>query len=631
MNQDNRKVVTAAQMTTLEQASERSGTGTDTLMEQAGLAVAAVAREQLGRQPGGFAGADILVLVGPGNNGADGLVAARHLRRWGAEVTAYLVARRPDPELEPQLKPEPGPESNPNPNPDSNQNLNPDPRSKLESARRYGVSILAADEDHGLAALDHRLSRSRLIIDAVLGTGRSRPLTGLVREVMLRLQALRLNSGISEANRPLVLALDLPTGLDADTGAVDSACPAADVTLALGFPKAGLLAFPGVEHVGELLTLDIGLPPGLGEADIPLELLTPDWVGRRLPERPLNAHKGTFGHLLVVAGSRNYVGAACLVALAAARTGAGLVTLAAPESVYPIAAAQLTEIIHLPLPEDDAGRLHPDAAGTLRELLPRYSCLAVGSGMGWSAGTTDFLERLLLDAPPSSTPGAASTTPITAAAAESPKLTRVAAPVVRQAAIPTVIDADGLNNLSRLPNWWQRRSGPLALTPHPGEMATLTGQTTAAVQQNRVAAARRWAAFWQAVVVLKGACTAIANPGRAAPDGFEPDGFEPDRGESNRAGPNRGEPDLAALEGLVRLSPFANPGLASGGTGDVLTGIIGGLLAQGLSPFDAASCGVYLHGRAAETLTARRGNAGILASDLIDCLPETIKQIRNSR
>ena len=630
MNQGNRKVVTAAQMTALEQASERSGTSTDTLMEQAGLAVAAVARERLGRQPGGFAGADILVLVGPGNNGADGLVAARHLRRWGAEVTAYLVARRPDPELESKLMPVPGPEPNPNPNTDSNQNLNPDPRSKLESARRYGVSILAAGEDHGLAALDHRLRRSRLVIDAVLGTGRSRPLTGLVREVMLRLQAFRLNSGISESNRPLVLALDLPTGLDADTGAVDSACPAADVTLALGFPKAGLLAFPGVEHVGELLTLDIDLPPGLGEADIPLELLTPDWVGRCLPERPLNSHKGTFGNLLVVAGSRNYVGAACLVSLAAARTGAGLVTLAAPESVYPIAAAQLTEIIHLPLPEDDAGRLHPDAAGTVRELLPRYSCLAVGSGMGWSAGTTAFLERLLLDDPSSSTSGEASTTSITAAAAESPRSTQVpaqiAAQVAGQVAIPTVIDADGLNNLSRLPNWWQRRSGALTLTPHPGEMATLTGQTTAAVQQNRVAAARRWAAFWQAVVVLKGACTAVANPGRAAPGGFESDRSGPGRGESNR-----GEPDLAALEGLVRLSPFANPGLASGGTGDVLTGIIGGLLAQGLSPFDAASCGVYLHGRAAETLTARRGNAGILASDLIDCLPQTIMQIRNSR
>ena len=436
MNHDNRKVVTAAQMAALEQASERSGTSTDTLMEQAGLAVAAVARERLGRQPGGFAGADILVLVGPGNNGADGLVAARHLRRWGAEVTAYLVARRPDPELESKLKPEPGPEPKPEPNLnlDSNQNLNPDPRSKLESARRYGVSILAAGEDHGLAALDHRLRRSRLIIDAVLGTGRSRPLTGLVREVMLRLRTFRLNSGKSESNRPLVLALDLPTGLDADTGAVDSACPVADVTLALGFPKAGLLAFPGVEHVGELLTLDIGLPPGLGEADIPLELLTPDWVGRRLPERPLNSHKGTFGHLLVVAGSRNYVGAACLVSLAAARTGAGLVTLAAPESVYPIAAAQLTEIIHLPLPEDDAGRLHPDAAGTLRELLPRYSCLAVGSGMGWSAGTTAFLERLLLDEPASPTSGAASTTSITAAASESPRSTQVAAQVTAQVA-----------------------------------------------------------------------------------------------------------------------------------------------------------------------------------------------------
>ena len=583
----NLPVVTAAQMLALERESARRGTSTDTLMERAGLAVASAARQLLGRPSGGVAGASILVLVGPGNNGADGLVAARHLRRWGAEVTAYLLTTR-----RPGAPPRP-----------DNQLAD-----KLELARRYDVSLLSAADDPGLERLTRQLRRSELVIDAVLGTGRSRPLTGTIREVMLRVGAFRDAgrdacrdacrddswNGLSPPGRcprPLLLALDLPTGLDADTGAVDAACPAADVTLSLGFPKAGLLAFPGAEKAGELQILDLDLPPGLGEADIPLELLTPAGVGRRLPARPGNAHKGSFGHTLVVAGSRNYVGAACLVATAAARAGAGLVTLATPESVYPSAAAKLTETIHLPLPEDAAGRLHPDAAGIIRDLRPNYSCLAVGSGMGQSRGTVAFMERLLLDptAPPS--------------------------------AIPTVIDADGLNTLARLPAWWQRRpgnqTGPLILTPHPGEMATLTGWSTAAVQQDRVAVARQWAARWQAVVVLKGAFTAIAAPTNLT-------------NSTNRAAPEGSESGSVEPAGRVRLSPFANPGLAAGGTGDLLTGIIGGLLAQGLTPFDAASCAVYLHGQAAAALTARQGNAGLLASDLAPLLPETIRRLRRA-
>ena len=440
----NLKVVTAAQMTALEQESERRGTSTDALMETAGLAVAHYARQRLGE----VAGAGVVILVGPGNNGADGLVAARHLRRWGAEVTACLLTRRP------QVDP------------------------KLELAHNAGVFLVNVARDGGMDLLDRLLGHCRLVIDAVLGTGRSRPLQGLVRESLLRAAAAG-----QESKGPLLLALDLPTGLDADTGAVDEATPAMDVTLALGFPKAGLLAFPGAERVGELVTLDIGLPEGVGQDDIPLELLTSGWVGGQLPQRPLDSHKGAYGHLLVVAGSRNYVGAACLVARAAHRTGAGLVTLATPQSVYPIVAAQLTETIHLPLPEDGEGRVHPDAAHAVREVLPRYDALMVGSGMGQSDSTTNFMESLLL-------------------AGRSPSL-------------PVLVDADGLNCLSRLRSWWRRRSGPLVLTPHPGEMATLTGLSTAEVQGDRVGVAREWAAQWQAVVVLKGAFTAIAGAGVA--------------------------------------------------------------------------------------------------------------------
>jgi NAD(P)H-hydrate epimerase len=277
--------------------------------------------------------------------------------------------------------------------------------------------------------------------------------------------------------------------------------------------------------------------------------------------RPLNSHKGTFGHTLVVAGSRNYVGTTYLTSQATVRVGAGLVTLATPESVYPIAAAKLTEAIHLPLPEDSDGRIHPDAAGLIRRNLSRYDSLVVGCGLGWSAGTTEFLERLLLQEP--------------------------------QPEIPTVVDADGLNNLSQLPNWWQRLRGPVVLTPHPGEMATLAGISTPEVQQDRVASVRRWAAAWNVTVALKGAYTVIAEPG-----------------------------------GLVRVSPFANPGLASGGTGDVLTGIIGGLMAQRLSSHLAACCSVYLHGQAGASVARRKGNTGTIASDLIEELPETINRLR---
>ena len=535
----NLKVVTAAQMTALEREAERQGSSLDSLMENAGLAVAENARRRL-EGLGAVAGSRVVILVGPGNNGADGLVVARHLRRWGAEVTACLLTRRPE----------------------------EDP--KLDLARDYGVTVLPIAGGEGLEQFDSRLRRSHLVIDAVLGTGRSRPLQGVVREALCRAAEVRADSAL-----PILLALDLPTGLDADTGAVDDATPNMDATLALGFPKAGLLAFSGAERVGDLVTLDIGLPDGVGQDQcqdqcqdqVPLELLTPGWVRSCLPSRPLDSHKGNYGHLLVVAGSRNFLGAACLVARAAHRAGAGLVTLATPESVYPIVASQLTETIHLPLPEDSYGRVHPDAADVLLDVLSRYDSVALGSGMGQSETTLNFVERFLLD--------------------------RTSFPV------PVLVDADGLNNLSRLPRWWKRRSWPLVLTPHPGEMATLTGLSTAQVQQDRVGMAREWADRWQAVVVLKGAFTAIAQP------------------------VNGGE----AWEAPVRLSPFANPGLASGGTGDVLTGIIGSLLAQGMDPFDAASCGVYLHGLAARSITGTRGPVGLLASEVAEALPETIKGI----
>ena len=514
------KIVTIEQMRRLEEASASAGVSTDTLMENAGLAVAREVRKSLGS----VAGSRILVLVGPGNNGGDGLVAARHLRRWGAEVTAYLLLRRSEED------------------------------SKFQAALEACVSSLSISQDPDFSVLETELANSRVVIDAVLGTGRARPLEGAVSEAMLRLSA-------AKARRPgmTIISLDLPTGMDADTGRVDPACPQADITLTFGYPKVGHFRSPGAEKRGRLEVLDIGITKDLAH-DINLELLTEEWVRSKLPTRPPDGHKGTFGHMLAIAGSRNYVGAAYLASQGAARVGPGLVTLASPQSIYPILASKLTEVIHLPLPDDGHGRFHPDGAETVRENLHQYHALLVGCGFGRSQGLAEFLRRLLIEGP--------------------------------QLSLPVVIDADGLNNLSTIEDWWHGLKFPAVLTPHPGEMSTLTGVCTPDIQSRRTDAALEWASRWNTTVVLKGAYTVVASP-----------------------------------EGMGRVSPFANPALASGGTGDVLTGIIAGLVAQGLSLEDASCCGVYLHGAAGEMVRDEMGDAGTLAGDLLTVLPRTIKAV----
>ena len=554
------KVVTAAEMAAIEQAAERAGVATDALMENAGLAVAQLARELLG---GAVAGQHVLTLVGPGNNGADGLVAARHLRRWGAESVCYLAARRPA----------------------------ADP--KLRRARDYGAAVYRIEDDPGLHLLERLLSQAELVIDAVLGTGVSRPLSGALREVMRRV------SSAGQSGRRL-LALDLPTGLNADSGAVDAVCPAAAVTAALGYPKAGLLRFPGAGYAGRLRVLDIGIPPGLPEeAAVGLELLTPEWVAQRLPPRPPEAHKGTFGHALIIAGSRRYVGAAYLAAQAAVRSGAGLTTLASPQSVYPIIAARSAEAIHRPLPEDAEGRIAAGAAELLRGESGRFSALAVGCGIGRYAGGAALLEKLLFSSESVGDDAAAdgvndndggggdTAADNQRAGGDDSGVSDTAAggwPAF-PAGRPVLIDADGLNNLSQIANWPERARHPLVLTPHPGEMSTLTGRPVGEIQADRVAAARHWAGRWNAVVLLKGAHSVIAAPG---------------------------EPAL--------LLPAANPALATGGTGDVLSGIIAGLLAQGLPPLAAAGCGAWLHAASGAQAAAQRGAAATAAGDLLDLI-----------
>ncbi len=532
------KVVTSSEMRQIDEKANAGGLSTATMMENAGRAVA----EEIGRRIE-TKGQEILVLVGPGNNGGDGLVAARHLHDSGAKVNLYLWKRK----------------------------ITGDENFALTQKR--GIPFLRARDDPDFTGLRHLLSKAQLIIDALLGTGVSRPITGTLKGL---LDTVR--EGLKEKPTFLV-ALDLPTGLDCDTGAVDPATIPAHLTVTLAFPKRGLFLFPGAAYIGELVVADIGIPEPLAQ-EIETDLATAEMVAQILPPRPLNAHKGTFGKALIVAGSVNYTGAAYLASAAATRVGTGLVTLALAENLHPILASKLLEVTFLLLPHD-LGALVPDALPLLAESLPDYDALLLGPGLGKEDQTVDFVHRLL---------------GLHAAGVrrhigfmtgeEREELAPLELP-------PLVVDADGLNALAQAPKWWKSLPGPAILTPHPGEMARLLDSSVKEIEEDRVGTVVRAAQKWGQVVVLKGAHSLVAAP-----------------------------------DGRLTISPFANPGLATAGTGDVLAGAIVGFLAQGLLPYQAAIAGVFLHGLAGEMARQEVGETGMVAGDLLPLLPQAIRSLK---
>lgn len=517
------KIVTTDQVREIERQAVKAGVSLETLMENAGRAVAAEVKQVL---PGAI-GKKALVLVGPGNNGGDGLVAARYLHNWGARVVICLCASRT--------------------RKDKNFNL----------ALKCGIPVIPAYEGGSLTDLDASLSSVDVVIDALFGIGKVRPIEGVFREVLERVSRAR-----ERRPKPLLVAVDLPSGLDSDSGEVDPGCPCADITVTLGYPKVGLFCFPGAGKVGRLVIADIGIPPNLAQ-DIELELITGEWVRQTLPRRPLNAHKGSFGKVLVVAGSINYSGAAYLACMGAARVGAGLVTLATARSLQPILASKLTEVTYIPLPEAEPGVIGKEAASTLAPHAGGYDVLLLGCGLGQHPETVEFVKSLLMGSPQSLAIGS------------------------------LVLDADAVNILAKVPRWWRKLKRDAILTPHPGEMARLLGISVKEVEEDRLPTAQRSAKEWGKTVVLKGANTVVAAPG-----------------------------------GEAKINNAANPALASAGTGDVLSGAIAGLAAQGLSPLQAAACGVYLHSRAGEAVSRELGDTGVIATDLLPALPRVIKALR---
>jgi NAD(P)H-hydrate epimerase len=542
------KIVTAAEMKAIEQQADAKGLSYATMMENAGRAVADEALRLLDRE----AGKPVLILVGPGNNGGDGLVAARYLHDASAVVNLYVWKRK----------------------------VKGDANFDQTQERRIPTAFAAADED--FEALRASLGEASIVIDALLGTGVTRPIRGTLKSMLAVVRD-------ELARQPAtVLAVDLPSGLNPDTGAVDPVTLPAGVTVTFAFPKRGFYQFPGADTVGRVVTADIGIPPTLAPVrDVPFELMTTDGVRARLPARPIDAHKNTFGRALVVAGSVNYPGAAYLAAAAATRVGAGLVTLATARSLCPVVAAALHAATYLPLPED-LGAITPDALKLISEWLPRYRALLVGPGLGTDPATFEFVQRLL-----GVESDEASRRRIGFLPGETPagKHSVLTLP-------PTVVDADGLNALAAVEGWPTRLSEglQLVLTPHAGEMARLIdldAKDAKTIDAARLETARRYAVEWGQVVVLKGAHTVVAGP-----------------------------------DGRAAASPFANPALATAGTGDVLAGAIVGLLAQGLTPFDAAVCGVFLHAQAGEQVRDEIGAAGGVADDLLPRLPTTLRALK---
>ncbi len=518
------KYVSVSQMQAIEREANESGLSYAQMMENAGRGLAEVILDHYGYLEDEGA----LGLVGSGNNGGDALVALAHLADAGWKVCAVIVRTRP-----------------------ANDPL-------IARVVEAGGEVITIHERIESSQLDHLLAEYAVLLDGVLGTGFRLPLSGPLAEL---LDAFRRRIEVMD-HPPIVVAVDCPSGVDCDSGQAASECIPSDHTVTMAAVKQGLLKFPAYKLVGNLDVVEIGLADGGSglAAWRSVQTFIPDqeWVSDHLPLRPLDAHKGTFGTALIIAGSANYSGAALLAGRAAYRVGTGLVTLAIPEILHPALAGQLPEATWLLLPHQK-GAIGVQASQMVFENLGRTTCLLVGPGLGLSESTSQFLELLCTG---SNLP-------------------------------PMVIDADGLKLLKNQANWSKQLPAPTILTPHPGEMSILTGLPVEQIQKARLETAQQFSLEWGHVVVLKGAFSVIAAP-----------------------------------DGQAAIIPVASPALARAGTGDVLAGLIAGLRAQGISAFQSAVVGAWIHAAGGLRAAAALGNsASVLAGDVLRYAIEEISEL----
>lgn len=517
------KVVTAAEMRQIDQDTiEGIGIPGIVLMETAGSAIVrAIERHYSTCQRIG-------IFAGKGNNGGDGIVIARQLAHIGRDVRLFLVSPEESFTGEAQIN--------------------------LEIATNLGLQIeeiLTDARFYGTGTVPTTLASCELLVDAIFGTG----LRGAVRDPIAT-----IITAINRLPTP-ILSVDLPSGLDADTGHPLGVCVQADRTVTIGLPKRGLLLHPGAELAGKLEVVDIGFPEQVVNAqDIKVNWTSAAHASQWMPPRPAFSHKGSYGRVLVVAGSTGMTGAAALASEAALRAGAGLVTLAIPKHLNPILEGLLPEVMTLPLPETDVGSLAASATAPILEFAEKTkSILAIGPGLSQHPETVSLVHQLIRENRE------------------------------QRVDLRMVIDADGLNALAQDRETLSRLNSEAVLTPHPGEMARLTNTAVPTLEADRIGTAQQFASEHGVTLVFKGAPTVTSNP-----------------------------------NGNLWINSTGNPGMATGGMGDVLTGVIAGLMAQGIPSESAAALGVYLHGLSGDIAAERFGRHGLIASDVLKTVPEAI-------
>ncbi len=467
----------------------------------------------------------VTVLAGKGNNGGDGYVIARHLLNAGVAVDTIILAGKDE--------------------------IAGDAKTNLDALMGMGAVVNQASVIDAFDDYRYQIVKSDLIVDAILGTGVAGEVKGFYRH------AINLINGLVEDNPHLrVFAVDLPSGLNADTGQVMGTAVVADATATFGMLKSGLLSYPGARLTGSLALIDISLPRALYE-DVPGRLVTVESASSLLPCRDEDCHKGVAGHGLVIAGSPGKTGAAVMAAESALKVGAGLVTLAGPAGLARLFELKTLEVMTEPLPESEAGLLGKDAIDRALELIDEKTAIALGPGLGRDPSVRELVSTL-----------------------------------IAKRAAPLVIDADGLNAVAEDVSMLIEKGGPVILTPHPGEMARLLGSTTKAVLADRLQSALEFAKLYGVVVALKGAYTIVACP-----------------------------------DGRAFYNTSGNPGMATGGTGDVLTGAILGLLCQGLDAVQATVLAVFLHGFAGDLAADDRGEEGMIASDVMRLMPDAMREL----
>ncbi|MDY6796284.1 MAG: NAD(P)H-hydrate dehydratase [Actinomycetota bacterium] len=513
------RVVYSREMKALDRAAIEEGIPSLDLMERAGRAVAEQARDMLGL----CTGRELAVLAGKGNNGGDGFVAARYLEAWGAGVKVYLL--------------------------DGGGDITQDSAINYKRFLDSGGEVITGEA----SALEKHLRDVDLVIDTIFGVGFHGKAEGDYG------MAIAVVNGCDAP----VLAVDIPSGMEADTGATQGPVVDAARTVTFAWPKTGLYLYPGAEKVGELVVADIGIPPRLLEEMVESQVYTIEGeeIADMLPRRSSHAHKGMCGKVLVVAGSEGLTGAAALCCRSAMRTGAGLVTLGIPAGLNHIMEVKLTEVMTLPLRDTEGRALSEGAVDQVVEFLEDYDVLALGPGLGTSMPTVKAVSELL-----------------------------------KRVEKPVVLDADGINAASMKTRSLEGRDHPTIVTPHPGELGRLLEKSAGDIQVSRLESALEAARRFRCVVVLKGANTIVADPG-----------------------------------GSAYFNPLALPGLATAGSGDVLTGCVASFVAQGLKPIDAALCGVHTHGRAAELAVHMVGPIGMLAGDVISHLPLVLAAMLRER